>query len=172
MQIVATDHRTLLIPADWFFHSFASLLIPFLLVVAWKACSLFGLHGYFSSFRMRRSCVQSQGLLCLLAQLRERGGDTTKWTWGEQDRTEEAHQPSSRNCIYSFMWGVTAGAVPEPNKRTSGSACFWPNHQKQNPFPLAGTCVYSPALAFTQGLQNWPSLALAPYSLYRSELDL
>lgn len=89
-------------------------------------------------FGMRRSCVQSQGLLFLLAQLKERGRDTKEWTWGEQDRTEEAHQPRNRNCIYSFMWGVITGAVPEPNKRTSGSVCFWPNHQKQNTFPLAG----------------------------------
>lgn len=91
-----------------------------------------------SALREKRSCVQSQGLLFLLAQLKERGRDTKEWTWGEQDRTEEAHQPRNRNCIYSFMWGVITGAVPEPNKRTSGSVCFWPNHQKQNPFPLAG----------------------------------
>lgn len=72
-------------------------------------------------FGMRRSCVQSQGLLFLLAQLKECGRDTKEWTWGEQDRTEEAHQPQE---MYLLLY--------------VRSVCFWPNHQKQNPFPLAG----------------------------------
>lgn len=43
------------------------------------------------------SALRDETLMCavagllFLAQLKERGGDTTEWTRGEQDRTEEAH---------------------------------------------------------------------------------
>lgn len=55
-----------------------------------------------------------EGLLCLPAQSKKHGGDTSKLavTRGELYKTAEKHQPNRRTNICVFVQGGTGGVLP------------------------------------------------------------
>ena len=116
---------------------------------------------------MAHQNVQSQeGFLCLPAQSQEHGGDA-RWpavTQGELDRAVEGHQPSSRTCICSFVWGGTGGALPEPYKMTSSRllVCRFLTKLSETdymrvawgPTSSSGTCAHCPAPCSSIGIRQ------------------